>query len=70
MVGATGVRYYLGIGAGAACDPYKTFPLKAYHSAVLRAMIDRDKNHPCVVRSRWSAARTTIQGILPPARWT
>ncbi len=49
MVGATGVRYYLGIGAGAACDPYKTFPLKAYHSAVLRAMIDRDKNHPCVV---------------------
>ena len=39
----------VGIGAGAACDPYKTFPLKAYHSAVLRAMIDRDKNHPCVV---------------------
>ena len=49
MVDAAGVRYYLGIGAGAACDPYKTFPLKAYHSAVLRAMIDRDKNHPCVV---------------------
>ena len=49
MVGAAVVRYYLGIGAGAACDPYKTFPLKAYHSAVLRAMIDRDKNHPCVV---------------------
>ena len=39
----------VGIGAGAACDPYKTFPLKAYHSAVLCAMIDRDKNHPCVV---------------------
>ena len=49
MVGAAGVRYYLDIGAGAACDPYKTFPLKAYHSAVLRAMIGRDKNHPCVV---------------------
>ena len=49
MVDAAGVRYYLGIGAGAACDPYKTFPLKAYHSAVLRAMIGRDKNHPCVV---------------------
>ena len=39
----------VGIGAGAACDPYKTFPLKNYHSAVLKAMIDRDKNHPCVV---------------------
>ena len=39
----------VGIGAGAACDPYRTFPLKAYHSAVLRAMIERDKNHPCVV---------------------
>ena len=39
----------VGIGAGTACDPYKTFPLKAYHSAVLRAMIKRDKNHPCVV---------------------
>lgn len=39
----------VGIGAGAACDPYTTFPLKAYHSAVLKAMIDRDKNHPCVV---------------------
>ena len=25
MVGAAGVRYYLDIGAGAACDPYKTF---------------------------------------------
>ena len=49
MVGAAVVRYYLSIGAGAACDPYKTFPLEAYHSAVLRAMIDRDKNHPCVV---------------------
>ena len=39
----------VGIGAGPACDPYQTFPLKTYHSAVLRAMIERDKNHPCVV---------------------
>ena len=39
----------VGIGAGAACDPYKTFPLKTYLSAVLRAMFERDKNHPCVV---------------------
>ncbi len=36
----------VGIGAGAACDPYQTFPLKAYHSAVLRAMIEgREKTH-------------------------
>ena len=39
----------VGIGAGPAGDPYQTFPLKTYHSAVLRAMIERDKNHPCVV---------------------
>ena len=42
----------VGIGAGAACDPYQTFPLKSYHSAVLKAMIDRDKNHPCI--ALWS----------------
>ena len=39
----------VGIGAGAAQDPYSTFPLAAYHSEVLSAMIARDKNHPCVV---------------------
>lgn len=42
----------VGIGAGAAQDPYVTFPLKRYHAAVLSAMIQRDKNHPCVVM--WS----------------
>lgn len=39
----------VGIGAGAAQDPYGTFPLAGYHSEVLSAMISRDKNHPCVV---------------------
>ena len=48
----------VGIGAGPACDPYQTFPLKAYHSAVLRAMIERDKNHPCVVLGAWATSRT------------
>ena len=42
----------VGIGAGAACDPYRTFPLAEYHSRVLADMIARDKNHPCVVM--WS----------------
>ena len=42
----------VGIGAGAACDPYRTFPLADYHSRVLADMIARDKNHPCVVM--WS----------------
>lgn len=42
----------VGIGAGPDCDPYRTFPLRAYHSAVLAGMIARDKNHPCVVM--WS----------------
>lgn len=42
----------VGIGAGASVDPYKTFPIKAHHEDVIRGMIARDKNHPCVVM--WS----------------
>ena len=42
----------VGIGAGASIDPYKTFPIKAHHEDVIRDMIARDKNHPCVVM--WS----------------
>ncbi len=42
----------VGIGAGAAQDPYKTFPIAEHHRDVLRDMIDRDKNHPCVIM--WS----------------
>lgn len=42
----------VGIGAGAETDPYQTFPLKAYHEQVLKELINRDKNHPCVVM--WS----------------
>lgn len=37
------------VGIGTGCAPYRTFPLQAYHSAVLRDMIARDKSHPCVV---------------------
>ena len=42
----------VGIGAGSAADPYKTFPIREHHEHVLRDMIARDKNHPCVVM--WS----------------
>lgn len=42
----------VGIGAGAQTDPYKTFPIKEHHEEVIRDMIARDKNHPCVVM--WS----------------
>ena len=56
----------VGIGAGAACDPYQTFPLKTYHSAVLRAMIERDKNHPCVVL--WSLGNEPDTEHFPESR--
>ena len=42
----------VGIGAGAEQDPYKTFPIAEHHREVLTDMIDRDKNHPCVIM--WS----------------
>lgn len=42
----------VGIGAGAAQDPYKTFPIAEHHRDVIRDMIHRDKNHPCVIM--WS----------------
>lgn len=42
----------VGIGAGAEQDPYKTFPIAEHHRDVVRDMIDRDKNHPCVIM--WS----------------
>lgn len=42
----------VGIGAGESTDPYKTFPIREHHEQVLREMIARDKNHPCVVM--WS----------------
>lgn len=42
----------VGINAGGAVDPYKTYPIKEHHEDVIRDMIVRDKNHPCVVM--WS----------------
>lgn len=42
----------VGIGAGEKQDPYRTFCIREHHEQVLREMIERDKNHPCVVM--WS----------------
>lgn len=42
----------VGIGAGEHQDPYQTFTIKEHHEQVLKEMINRDKNHPCVVM--WS----------------
>ena len=42
----------VGIGAGAGINPYETFPIREHHEQVIKDMIARDKNHPCVVM--WS----------------
>lgn len=44
----------VGIGAGPDTDPYKALNIREHHRDVIRDMIDRDKNHPCVVM--WSLA--------------
>lgn len=42
----------VGINMQGQINPYTTLPLADYHEQVLRDMIQRDKNHPCVVM--WS----------------
>lgn len=42
----------VGIGAGEHQDPYMTFSIREHHEEVIRDLIARDKNHPCVVM--WS----------------
>ncbi len=44
----------VGIGAGSDTDPYRVFDIGEHHRDVIRDMIGRDKNHPCVVM--WSIA--------------
>ncbi len=44
----------VGINAGGSEDPYQVMRIHQHHRDVLRDMIDRDKNHPCVVM--WSIA--------------
>ena len=42
----------VGIGAGPNIDLYKSLPICKHHEEVICDMIERDKNHPCVVM--WS----------------
>lgn len=42
----------VGINGGGEFNPYQTLRVKGHHEEVLRDMIARDKNHPCVVM--WS----------------
>ena len=44
----------VGVNAGGAEDPYQVMRIKEHHQDVIRDVIARDKNHPCVVM--WSIA--------------
>ncbi len=42
----------VGIASVDGLDPYKAFPIRDHHEQVIRDLVSRDKNHPCVVM--WS----------------
>lgn len=44
----------VGIGAGGDTNPYEVMNIREHHAEVLRELIARDQNHPCVVM--WSIA--------------
>ena len=57
----------VGIGGGAAVNPYKEYPLAEHHRQVLAEMIQRDKNHPCemCIRDRpYTQYASDIETIL------
>lgn len=56
----------VGLGAGAQENPYE-WGTQAYHQEVLRALIARDKNHPCVVL--WSLGNEPNTDCFPDAAY-
>ena len=57
----------VGINAGGAQNPYEVMRLKDHHEDVIRDMIARDKNHPCVVM--WSIANEPDTEHFPQAAY-
>ncbi|ERL63803.1 beta-glucuronidase [Schleiferilactobacillus shenzhenensis] len=57
----------VGLGRGTKADAYKTMHNGALHKQNLRDMIDRDKNHPCVVM--WSLANEPETAAFPQSAY-
>lgn len=57
----------VGIGAGEDTDPYKVMRIHGHHRDVIRDMIARDKNHPCVVM--WSIANEPDTEYFPESAY-
>jgi len=55
----------VGVNAGGAQNPYEVMRIKEHHQDVIRDMIARDKNHPCVVM--WSIANEPDTEHFPQA---
>ena len=57
----------VGINCGGAQNPYEVMSIHTHHRDVIREMIARDKNHPCVVM--WSIANEPDTEHFPQAAY-
>ena len=57
----------VGINAGGTQNPYEVMRIQEHHRDVIRDMIARDKNHPCVVM--WSIANEPDTEHFPQAAY-